>query len=332
MKASIYDVAKKSGISVVTVSRVINNAPTVRQSSIDKVMKAIKELDYSPNAAARSLAGGKSKVIGMVIPDITDPFIMSVVIAVGEQLREKGYFLTLAVAGEDTDVEEQIGKFLFQPERVDGIILLTPLFENEFISLLQSRSIPFVILDNQNYPFTVSSVVVDNEKGGYDAASALYQTGHKRIAHIGGPENLLSARDRANGFLKALEEVGAICYGIEKGDFSIESGYSTMKKWHETGLLPDAVFAGDDHIAFGVLDYLREQGLSVPKDVSLIGFDNHPFCSQLHPMLSTFSQPAEMMALKGVDLLLKTMSGELKRHTIIKLEPLLIQRQSVKER
>jgi len=329
MKVSIYDVAKRAGVSVVTVSRVINNATTVRGTSKAKVMKAIEELDYQPSAAARSLAKGKTNVIGMLVPDMTDPFLMEVVQTVDLELEKRGYFLALSVIGfNDTDSTER-SNFIFQQDRVDGILILTPLYEEDYVLSLKKKQIPFVIMDNQMYPYTVPSIVVDNFKGGYDVTKHLIDTNHVRISHIGGPTYIQSANERSEGFVKALKEIGQEPFKMVRTEFSIESGYDFMTQWIDEGQLPDAVFAADDHIAFGVIDALRCRGLSVPEDVSVIGFDDHPFSAKLHPHLTTVKQPAHEIGLRGVESLLKIMSGDNKRNIIIKLEPQLVKRESV---
>jgi len=325
MKASIYDVAKKSGVSVVTVSRVINNASTVRQSSRDKVMKAIKELNYQPSSAAQSLARGKTNVIGLLIPDLTDPFIMEVVDTVDRELEKKGYFLALSVIGENDDSTVR-SNFLFQQDRVDGILILTPIFEDDYVCSLKDKNIPFVIMDNQLFPYTVSSIVVDNFKGGYDVTRHLLELGHLKFGCIGGPEELLSAEHRVDGFNAALKEVGVEALSVKRGEFDITSGYDVTKKWIEEKVLPTAVICGDDHIAFGVIDALRESNLKVPEDVSVVGYDDHPFASKLHPHLTTVKQPAVEIGKQGVEALFNAMKGKEKQHVVVKLPPELIVR------
>ncbi|MBI9014025.1 MAG: LacI family DNA-binding transcriptional regulator [Clostridiales bacterium] len=325
MKASIYDVAKKSGVSVVTVSRVINNASTVRQSSRDKVMKAIKELNYQPSSAAQSLARGKTNVIGLLIPDLTDPFIMEVVDTVDRELEKRGYFLALSVIGEQDDSTVR-SNFLFQQDRVDGILILTPIFEEDYVTSLKEKNIPFVIMDNQLFPFTVSSIVVDNFKGGYDVTRHLLELGHLKFGCIGGPEDLLSAKHRVDGFNAALREVGVEAVAVKCGEFDITAGYEVTKKWIEEKILPTAVICGDDHIAFGVIDALREYDLKVPEDVSVVGYDDHPFASKLHPNLTTVKQPAVEIGKQGVEALFNAMKGKEKQHVVVKLAPELIVR------
>lgn len=323
MKASIYDVSKKAGVSVVTVSRVINNASTVRQSSRDKVMKAIKELNYQPSSAAQSLARGKTNVIGLLIPNLTDPFIMEVVDSVDRELEKLGYFLALSVIDKSDDSTVR-SNFLFQHDRVDGILILTPIFEDEYINSLKDKNIPFVIMDNQLFPFTVSSIVVDNFKGGYDVTRHLLELGHLKFGCIGGPEEFLSAKHRIDGFKAALAEVGIEPEKITRGEFDIETGYEVTHKWVEDKALPSAIICGDDHIAFGVIDALRENGLKIPEDVSVVGYDDHPFASQLHPHLTTVKQPAVEIGRKGVEALFNAMNGKEKQHVVVKLPPELI--------
>lgn len=331
MKVSIYDVAKKAGVSVVTVSRVLNNAPTVREKSRSKVLAAVKDLNYQPSAAARSLAKGRTNVIGIILPNLSDPFLSEVVLEVDLALERLGYALAISIIDQMDLAFDERTNFFMQQERADGILVLTPLFEDEFVQSLQGKGIPFVIMDNQRYPFTVPSVVIDNFKGGYEAGKYLLDSGHEHIAYIGGPASLLSAEDRLSGFLKALAEVGKAPKGIYKGDFDIDMGFVTTLQLIHDGQLPTAIFAGDDHIAFGIVDALRENQIRVPEDVSVIGFDDHPFSSKLHPFLTTFRQPAKEMADAAVEMLMRIIRGERKRNAIVKLEPILIERESVRK-
>lgn len=330
MKVSIYDVAEKAGVSVVTVSRVLNNAPTVRESSRLKVMAAVEALNYQPSAAARSLAKGKTNVIGIILPNLSDPFLSEVVLQVDLALEQQGYSLAISIIDSMDLTFVDRTNFFMQQERADGILVLTPLFEDEFVQSLQRKGIPFVIMDNQRYPFTVPSVVIDNYKGGYEAAKLLLENGHESIVYIGGPETFLSAEDRLAGFSRALSEVGIAPMGVYRGEFDIDTGYATTCQLLRDGHRPTAIFAGDDHIAFGIVDALREHQLSVPEDVSVIGFDDHPFSGKLHPRLTTIRQPAKEMAEAAVDMLMRILRGELKRNAIVKLEPTLIERESVR--
>lgn len=325
MKVNIYDVAKKSGLSVVTVSRVLNGSDKVRENNRVKVLEAMKELDYRPSAAARSLAKGKTLVIGLIIPTLHDSFFDAIVKEINDSLAMHGYFLALSVSKEMTSEDSH---YLIQEDRVDGLILLSPLQEESYISELKRKNIPFVLIDNQDQSPTVSSIVVDNFKGGYDAGKYLLELGHTQIAHLCGSEFYQSTRERRHGFLHALDEAELVPFAVIQGDYGIEFGYNTAHDWITQGKLPTAVFAGDDYIAIGVMNRLMQEGIQVPHDVSVVGFDDQTIASEFRPHLTTIRQPAVQIGRHTVELLLNLISGTSKRGSVLKLEPELIIRDS----
>ncbi|MDK8183060.1 LacI family DNA-binding transcriptional regulator [Paenibacillus sp. UMB4589-SE434] len=330
MKVSIFDVAKKAGLSVVTVSRVLNNAKTVREKNRQKVLQAMKELDYHPNAAARSLAKGKTGVIGVIVTTLQDSFLDSVVQNVSSQLKDYGYYLALSVANYPT--EEGHGTELIQEDRVDGLLILSAVHEELYIVELKKRKIPFVLIDNQVMQPSVSCVLVDNLKGGYEATQHLIDLGHKRIAHIRGPAFFLSAHERERGFMQAMAEAGLEPFAVETGDFSITSGYEAMMRWIESGNVPEAIFAADDFMAIGAINALTEAGYKVPRDVSIVGYDDQILASQLKPRLTTMKQPAEQIARMAVDVLMKQVNGTNKRSMTFKFDSELVVRESTAPR
>lgn len=326
MKVSIFDVAKKSGLSVVTVSRVLNNASSVRPKNRDKVLQAMKELDYQPNAAARSLARGKTGIIGLTLTTLDDSFFDAVVKEINDRLAVQGYFLALSISSGDDD---SFRRSLFQEDRVDGVILLSPLREDEYIMELKKRKIPFVLIDNQHRNPSVPSVVVDNFKGGYEATRHLIDLGHRQIAHIRGPDPFLSSRERERGYLEAMEEAGLQPLEVVRATFEVSEGYRIARQWIETDRLPTAVFAADDYLALGVLDALKNEGIRVPRDISIVGFDDQILSSEFRPRLTTVRQPAARIGQTGVELLLKSMEGNaVKRGATVMLEPELIVRET----
>ncbi|MCL6602714.1 MAG: LacI family transcriptional regulator [Paenibacillus sp.] len=301
MKVNIFDVAKKSGLSVVTVSRVLNQSTTVRAKNRDKVLQAMKDLNYQPNAAARSLALGRTGIIGLTVTTLDDTFLDLVVKEINDRLTEQGYFLAISVYSPE---EEATHNPLFQEDRVDGLLLLSPIHEEVYVRELELKNIPYIMLDNQLVNPSVPSVTVNNRKGGYDATRHLIDLGHRQIAHISGPDLFLSSRERELGYRMALEEFGLEPFCVEQGDFTVASGYAIASEWLRSGHLPTAVFAADDHIALGVINALHYGGVRVPQDISVIGFDDQLIASQLHPRLTTIRQPAEKIGRLGVELLL----------------------------
>ncbi|CAH1204855.1 HTH-type transcriptional regulator DegA [Paenibacillus allorhizoplanae] len=331
MKVSIFDVAKKSGLSVVTVSRVINQAGTVREGNRQKVLQAMKELDYQPNAAARSLARGKTGIIGVAISTLNDSFFDAVVKEMDDRLAERGYFLALSVS---TDVFKSFENSLFQEDRVDGLVVLSPTNEFAYVTELEKKKIPFVLIDNQYCHESVSSVIVDNFIGGYEATKHLIDLGHQTIAHIRGPEPFLSSAERERGYIHAMLEAGLTELWIEQGEFSVSSGYDIADGWIRNVKVPTAVLAADDFIAIGLMDAFKTVGYQIPKDISIVGFDDQVFASEFRPHLTTVRQPAGELGRCAVDELIRKINGVADADTYhtIKLLPELVVRQSTAKR
>ena len=325
MKTTIADVAALAGLSVVTVSRVINGATTVREKNRRKVEQAIRELNYRPSSAARILARGKTGVVGLLITHIADSFINELVYSINRILEENDYFLALSILPHNQSVKDC---YLFTPDRADGIILSTTYNERQYVNELKSRNIPLLLIDNNQQYHDISTVSVDNFKGGYEVAKHLIKLGHKKIAHISGPDTLESSRQRKAGFIKGLQGKGLKPFALIKGDYSVLSGYKAACQWVKKRNLPDAVFAADDQTAFGVIDAFRENKIKVPSEVSVAGYDNHPFARSIHPFLTTVSQPTEELARISVELLLDQINSKNKQIVKMILKPNLIIRQS----
>lgn len=259
----------------------------MRENNRQKVLDAIKELDYRPNAAARSLASGKTGIIGLIVTTLQDSFFDAVVKELNETLALHGYYLAISVYDGIGSGESH---YLIQEDRVDGLILLSPIKEDNYIVELKRRGIPYVLIDNQLPENDSYSITIDNFKGGYAAASHLLELGYTSIAHLCGQEMFRSTRERRAGFLQALQEQGLAPFEIVHGEFEITMGYDTAQRWLAEGKLPGAVFAGDDNIALGVINALMEAGVKVPEEVAVVGYDDHYIASQLHPHLTTMRQ------------------------------------------
>ncbi|REK75638.1 LacI family DNA-binding transcriptional regulator [Paenibacillus paeoniae] len=330
MKVNIFDVARKSGLSVVTVSRVINNAGTVREKNRIKVLHAMQELGYSPSAAARSLARGKTGVIGIAIMTLNDSFLDAVVKEINDKMAEHHYLLALYISQEN---EKDMHNAIFQEDRVDGMIVLSPINEERYEQELTRKNIPYVLVDNQQVDSLAPSVQIDNFRGGYEATKHLIDLGHVSIAHICGPDSFLSSKERVRGYKEAMAEAG-LEPRVEYGNFDIPSGYEIADRWMKTNTLPTAVFAGDDMMAFGVMDALKNNGLRIPDDVSVVGYDDQLFATQIRPWLTTVRQPVEWIGAQAIELLLKQIEHKEDIHDgvaeHIKLQPELIVRESTK--
>lgn len=328
MKYNIYDVAKKAGVSIVTVSKVINNSQTVRESNRQKVLQAMKELNYNPSAAARSLASGRTGTIGLLIDNLSDTFLSSALSAINEYLEDNGYFLALSLI-QPNKVNNNT-PFLFQQDRVDGLLIVSPVCEEMYILDLKGKKIPFVLLDNQKLHPSIPSVIVNNYKGGYDATRHLLELGHKRILHISGPGLYMSSIDRESGYKAAMLDAGLESHIINSSEFSIAHGYEIAMQLINENKLDNfsAIFAADDYIALGVIDAFKNENIKVPADISVIGYDDQELASSFHPGLTTIRQPAKEMGRMGAEILLKIIRGEVKRYNTIKLDPNLVIRES----
>jgi len=329
MKANIYDVAKKSGLSVVTVSRVLNNAPSVREKNRQKVLQAMKELNYLPHSAARSLALGRTGVIGLILGTLQDSVFEGIVKEVNDQLEERGFFLALSIDDYRKRRREGGTNYLFQKDRVDGVILLSSMLEDAYVRELKAKGIPFVLIDNHNPESEATMVQVDNYEGGYLAGRHLLELGHRQIGYIYGPERMLSARERKDGFLKALADEGVEPTAATRGGFAIKDGYRAAKEWIASGVKLTAVAAADDFMALGAMQAYQDAGLRVPQDISVIGYDDQDFAGEIHPSLTTVKQPTSELGREAVKRLIAIIGGEANdTRELIKLKPKLIVRKS----
>jgi len=323
MKISIHDVAKRSGLSVVTVSRVLNNAPSVRDHNRQKVLQAMKELNYRPNAAARSLSNGRTGVIGLWLPSLRDEFSDAVVKRINELLVSEGYLLVLSIASSEMDEPS-----FLEEEHVDGVILLAPYQEDHRMLELKRTQLPFVVLNGQNNHPAASTVTIHHYKGGYEAARHLIELGHTRIALVNGPKKHVTSKECEKGFRAALEEAGMLPFSVEYGTNEVSSGYELAQSWLHEDKLPSAVFAADDYMALGVIGALRNSGLQIPRDLSIIGYANRQVIAGLYPELSTVSLPAEEMAGYAVDLLMKGIQARTRRYLSMQCDPQVVLRHS----
>ncbi|KNF07865.1 transcriptional regulator, LacI family [Gottschalkia purinilytica] len=331
--ANIKDVAKLANTSITTVSRVLNNSGYVKEETKERILKVIKELNYNPNALARGLVTDVTKTIGLLLPDITNPYFANIAKAVEDAASKYDYSVFLCSTNGEIDKEIRYLEVLNQ-KRVDGIIYGTVIDGDEGIKKVKSMNIPVVVLDRGMDKLQIDTVMVDNIKGAFLATKYLMDNGHKNIAFIGGPNNTKTSLDRKKGYIKFLKSKNVEIDKnlISYGDFQIESGFNAMKQLIDRKVKIDAVFVANDLMAIGAINYLSKKGIDVPEEISVIGFDNVGLSSLTTPKLTTIEQPISEMSKISIELIMDQILEEENKYREIKLTPKIIVRESVSKK
>ncbi len=310
-KPTIDDIARLAGVSKATVSRVLNRKPDVDPATRERILRIVEEQNFVPSATASNLARGKSRLLGVLIPSFTQPFIQDVLRGVAETIEQTPYELVLYSANRtmhDKDKSHLIDNIL-ATKLTAGVLAMFMGESVHHLVELHKSGFPVVVIDDQEQPDgMIPWVSADNCMGGYDAVSYLIGLGHRRIAHIQGPMRHLCSRERYDGYLQALTEAGIVLDAnlIAEGDFAPHSGRIAASKFFALPATqrPTAIFAGNDQMAYGVLAAAEECGLQIPGDVALIGFDDISPSAHIRPPLTTVRQPFYEMGQRGVEVLL----------------------------
>jgi len=304
------NVAQKTGVSVATVSHVINETRFVREGTKKKVLKAMKELNYYPNFAARSLRSRKSNVIGLLVPDISILFFTSVVRGVENAIKKHGYTLMLSDSGEKLENEiEQIK--IYNTQLIDGLIMAPVSGDHTFLNELLSGYFPVVFIDRKPEGYQGDCILVNNIKGTYDALSVLIEKGHTKIGIITGLLGLTTTEERLIGYKKVLTDYGLKINKnlIKVGDSQFESGYKLTKELLEHTDIT-ALFVTNDLMTVGAMHFLKEKQVKVPNDLAIIGFDDCIWASITDPPLTVIKQPSQKIGEKATELLIKRIKKE----------------------
>ncbi|SDM29902.1 LacI family DNA-binding transcriptional regulator [Halarsenatibacter silvermanii] len=303
---TIKDIAEKSGVSVTTVSRVLNDKPDVKDATRAKVLKVIKESNYRPNGMARSLVINQTYSIGLIIPDINNPYFPEVARGVEDQAQDSSYSVIFSSTDNKLKREKEVIDLMLQ-KSVDGLIVSLSLANKDILKRLEDKKIPVVQLDRKIPDSRYPAVMVDNKKSAYKAVQFLIDEGYKRIAHITGDLQTVPGRERKNGYRKAIlaNNFSFNQDMIFEGDFSKRAGYDALKKITEKGSLPEAIFAANDMMAIGVLEACRQKGIKVPEDIVLVGHDNISISNLVYPALTTMAQPKYKLGRKASELLIE---------------------------
>ncbi|WP_406678658.1 LacI family DNA-binding transcriptional regulator [Moorella sp. ACPs] len=304
------EVAKLAGVSPSTVSRVLSNSPYVSEETRQRVLEAVKLLEYKPNRLASNLRKMSSKTIVVVLPDITNPFFARILQGLEDVARENGYHVLLGDTGNNLKLEKDFID-LVRERFVDGLILATARIRKEEI-LAISQEMPVVLACEYVEGYDIPTVSIDNISAARQATEHLINLGHKRIGFITGPLGVILSRDRLKGYRQALllHEIPIDESLIQEGDFSVKSGYDIMMKFLAVNPPPTAVFASNDEMAVGAMKAIKHKGMRVPDDVAVIGFDDIPLCTLVEPELTTIAQPKYEIGTHAMDMLLKIIKKE----------------------
>lgn len=331
---TLKDVARLAGVSTATVSHVINGTRFVSDELQQKVKDAMKNLDYQPNMMARALKMGFQKTIGVVVPDCTNPFFAEIARKIDRYCFSQGYNIILCNTDNNLEHQSSYTNMLIS-KYIDGVIFISTDKSDQEIEKFQKHSIPIVIADRIVKDNGVDNIVVNNKKGGYDATKYLINRGFTKIGCISGPPHISSSSQRVAGYKKALKEANIPIKNeyISVGDFHFAGGITAAHNFAKLEDKVEAVFATNDMMALGFIDTLRNIGLSVPKDISVIGYDNIQLAQFMSPKLTTVAQPLDELAKMATTLLLKkiTKQKDLKskpRKKIITIDPIIIERES----
>lgn len=311
---NLEQIAQLSGVSRSTVSRVINNDPKVRDETRVRVRSIIQQLNYRPNAAARSLAGGKTFILGLVIPTgvasvFTDPYFPTLIRGISAACREHEFSVMLWLA--EPDFERRTVMNVLRNGFIDGVIVSSMPVDEVIVDALSRSTLPFILVGRDPSHPDVSYVDVENRRGAIEATTHLIRMGRRRIATITGPLNTIVGIDRRDGYLEALQQ-----RGIEpdpnliiEGDFSEEEGYR-LTRTRLLALEPDAIFTASDAMSMGALRAAREAGKRIPEDIAVVGFDDMPFAARADPPLTTVRQPIQSLGSLAAETLIDMIEHE----------------------
>lgn len=327
---TIRQVAARAGVSIKTVSRVVNGAAYVSEATRRRVQRAIARLNYRPNALARGLVTGRSRSLGLVIADVVNPFFPPLVRAVEDAAAARGYNVILCDTDEDAGRERAVISVLLE-RQVDGLILCASRVPERHLRALAGDGIPLMLVNRVVGHPRIAAVVADGVAGGRMATGHLLALGHRRIAYLAGPRASFSHRSRLRGYRQALAAKGiapdpALIVG---GRATMAAGREAMAALLDLRRPPTAVFAFDDLMAIGAMEELRRRGMRVPEDVAVAGFDDIDLAAFVDPPLTTVAQPKAEMGRLAADRLLDMIeTGRPPKDRIVTLTPALVVRRS----
>jgi LacI family transcriptional regulator len=328
MSANLRDVARQAGVSVGTVSNVLNRPGVVSPKTLERVQKTISELGFVPNGFARQLRSGYSRTIGLVVPDVANPFFTEVARGVEDAASKRDYAVFLCNSDESLEKENKYLSVLIQ-QQVRGVLITPSDSKSHQYENLRERGISVALLDTETKNSSQCSVSVDGERGGELAIEHLASLGHKEIAWVTGPETIPQVADRTVGVMRAAKIAKVEISTVRVALMNSAQGTDAVKKILALKKMPSAIFCGNDLLAFGVMRGLLDAGKKIPEDVSLLGYDDIAFGNSAAVPLSSISQPAYQLGVTAAELLISECEeSEEHAHQQIKFQPQLVVRAS----
>ena len=328
--ATIYEVSKLAGVSLATVSRVINKNSRVSDKTRQKVTDAMAVLEYRPNSIAQSLASSRTNSVGILVSELNGPFFGQMMAGIESELRSAGKHVIITTGHSEEEREKEGIEFLIS-RNCDAIILHVEAVDDEYLVNLCKGSTPVYLMSRLVGDISENCISLDNELGGYLATQWVIEQGHSDIAYIGGPQFKADATCRLAGHKRALSE-----YNIPfsntlyfEGDFKETGGSNGLSYFLESKKSFTALICANDEMASGAITYAREQGLSLPEDLSVIGFDNIIFSQHTYPKLTTIDNPINLMGHMAAKLVLKNTYKQKNIDITHSFKPTLIARDSV---
>jgi LacI family transcriptional regulator len=328
MSVSLRDVAAAAKVSVGTVSNVLNRPEVVSASTLSRVQETIKNLGFVPNGFARQLRSGYSRTLGLVVPDVGNPFFTEVARGVEDAARKRDYAVFLCNSDESLEKEDRYINVLME-QQVRGVLLTPADIKTDRIDALRARGISVTLLDRELEGRNQCSVSVDDVHGGQIAIEYLASLGHKRIAWVCGPAKIPQVADRGAGVAKAAKLSNVEIVQLEVQLMNATNGEGAARDLLALDVLPSAVFCANDLLALGVMRELLNQGIRIPEQVAIVGYDDIQFAPSAAVPLTSISQPAYQIGVTAADLILSECESDLTHeHQQIKFQPRLIERAS----
>lgn len=332
MNVSLRDVAKAAKVSVGTVSNVLNRSEVVAPKTLARVQATIKELGFVPNGFARNLRSGQSRTLGLIVPDVSNPFFTEVARGVEDAASKRDYAVFLCNSDESATKEERYVNVLIQ-QQVRGVLITPADMKSDRLDAMRDRGIAVALLDREIKGRKQCSVSVDDVHGGQIAIEYLAGLGHKNIAWVCGPESIPQVADRGAGVVKAAKVAGSKIETIRVSLMNATNGEEAARKILELDVLPTAIFCANDLLALGVMRALLASKVRIPEQVSVLGYDNIEFAPSAAVPLSSIAQPSYQMGVTAADLLLNECEdGDSHEHQQIRFQPQLVERASTGKR